>query len=318
MEDLAARIPDIFGQWGYDLKRFRPDLNIAGSPARSLRRDVLEDVSGQIFVIEQLPPHKKQLRLRQSAALRSIAPALQNLRITLWLKTRSGEDGYTDEQGFFWQLRKWLPGLPLDREKYADDAWRGKCAGEAAAAISACAPLWEGAPFLLGRYIQDLLPHFQQRMPALVKDIQPIIEELRPFTDEKEPAIPAAFCHGDYHPGNILWGENSIQGIIDWEFMGMKYPAYDLANMLGCLGMDLPENLYGPMAMEMVRTLRQKECFTAAVWECLPEAVAALRFAWLREWVALKDIPMLCQELNFIWLVLDNRDRLRSKWGLSR
>lgn len=315
MEDLAARIPDIFGQWGYDLKCFRPDLAIAGSPARARRRDVLEDASGHIFVIEQLPHIKRQLRLRQAAALRSISGSLGDIRITQWLKTRAGEDGYTDEEGFFWQLRKWLPGLPLDRENYASDQWRGTCAGEFTARLSSCRPLWEGAPFLLGSYIKELLPHFEERMPALLRDIEPILDELRHFTEECEPAIPPAFCHGDFHPGNILWGRNSIQGVIDWEFLGLKYPAYDVANMLGCLGMDQPENLYGPMASAMVTELRKTECFSQDIWEALPDAVAALRFAWLREWVAARDKAMICQELNFIWLVLDNRELLKHKWN---
>lgn len=317
MEDLAARIPDIFGQWGYDLKQFRPDLAIAGSPARARRRDVLEDASGHIFVIEQLPHSKRQLRLRQSAALRSIAGQFGDIKITQWLKTRAGEDGYTDKEGFFWQLRPWLPAQPLDRENYAADSWRGECAADFAGKLSRCKPLWEGAPFLLGTYIRELIPHFQQRMPALMRDIQPILEELRPFTDECEPAIPPAFCHGDYHPGNILWGDKKINGVIDWEFLGMKYPAYDLANMLGCLGMDQPENLYGPMAAAMVENLRRDGCFSEDVWKSLPDAIAALRFAWLREWVAAKDTPMICQELNFIWLVLDNRALLKHKWGIE-
>ncbi len=56
-----------------------------------------------------------------------------------------------------------------------------------------------------------------------------------------------SFCHGDLHPLNVIWGEKSIRAVIDWEFSGIKPEIYDLANMLGCLGMEDPANLFRPL-----------------------------------------------------------------------
>ena len=117
----------------------------------------------------------------------------------------------------------------------------------------------------------------------------------------------------DYEKNNIILG---YKAVIDWEFCGRKPPAYDMANLLGCLGMDDPAFLTGPMAMEFLRTLQEAEFLEPRDSHFLPDQIAALRFAWMREWVARKDMAMITQELDFLWLILDNRDLLRKKWTL--
>lgn len=40
-----------------------------------------------------------------------------------------------------------------------------------------------------------------------------------------------AFCHGDFHPGNILWNNNKITGIIDWDNCCYGPKEIDIANI---------------------------------------------------------------------------------------
>jgi aminoglycoside phosphotransferase (APT) family kinase protein len=42
---------------------------------------------------------------------------------------------------------------------------------------------------------------------------------------------PVAFCHGDYHPMNIIWSADDIKCVIDWEFSEYKSEIYDAANI---------------------------------------------------------------------------------------
>lgn len=37
------------------------------------------------------------------------------------------------------------------------------------------------------------------------------------------------FIHGDFHYGNILWNNNKISGIIDWEYAGLGFREQDIA-----------------------------------------------------------------------------------------
>ena len=48
---MAENLQLIFSQWGFDLKFCRPDLHIAGSPDRAVKREVLESTAGELFVI---------------------------------------------------------------------------------------------------------------------------------------------------------------------------------------------------------------------------------------------------------------------------
>ena len=48
--------------------------------------------------------------------------------------------------------------------------------------------------------------------------------------------MPVAFCHGDYHPLNIIWSVDDIQYVIDWEFSGYKKTIYYVPNLIGCVG----------------------------------------------------------------------------------
>ncbi len=315
MESILPSLPEIAARWGISLSRCRPDLGIAGSPARALQREVLESTDGELYVVEQLPFTRQPEREAQARILRDLAKAGLE-PIALWLATLDGEVGLRHD-GYYWQLRHWLPGEPLPRETYGDDVWRGDLLAQFLLRLrdaADAAPLDTSAPpFLLHHYIHRLLPHIQERIPALLTDLNPILQQLHPFLEE-ESSLPLRFCHGDFHPGNVLWGSQCIYGVIDWEFLGRKSAAYDLANLLGCLGVDNPDFLTGPLALAAIHVLHDHEYLTPQGWHALPCLVAALRFAWLREWVAQKNTPLICQELDFLWLVLDNIDTLRMKW----
>ncbi len=313
---MAENLQLIFSQWGFDLKFCRPDLHIAGSPDRAVKREVLESTAGELFVIEMLPLANREARERQAYSLAYLAD--RGLRgISPWLYTRTGSLGYVHE-GHYWQLRRWIPGEPLPRETYALDAWRGGAAAEFLVRLRELSqesgfPGTTGHPFGLMHYIGHLMPHFQRQLPALVTDMAPMVQALQGY-GEFEAQARTPFCHGDFHPGNLLWGEKAVNGVIDWEFCGRKPAGYDAANILGCLGMDDPAFLTGPMAAEFIGTLQRAGFLTAEEWHFLPDQIAALRFAWMREWVARRDKAMITQELDFIWLILDNRSLLRDKW----
>ena len=37
------------------------------------------------------------------------------------------------------------------------------------------------------------------------------------------------FIHGDFHYGNILWLDNCVNGVIDWEYSGVGFKEQDIA-----------------------------------------------------------------------------------------
>ncbi|MGN0866377.1 MAG: phosphotransferase enzyme family protein [Oligosphaeraceae bacterium] len=315
MDDLNK----VLSRWGREGKRLRKDLRILGSPDRAMGREVLEDARGELLVVERLPLPLREGREKQAMTLQGLAAAGLSPLLP-WLSPSPGSYGVV-EGGYFWQLRPWGQGVPLPRDSYAQDGWRGAAAARFLLAMRAAAekrpdlPGNGGRVFSLGHYIGHLMEHFQRMMPALVTDLTPMLQELKEYFHYEENVTPR-FCHGDFHPGNILWGDQEIRAVIDWEFCGRKPAAYDMANLLGCLGMDDPAFLTGPMALDFLKCLQDADFLAPQDLHFLPDMMAALRFAWMREWVARKDLPMITQELDFLWLVLDNRELLRKKWTL--
>ena len=115
----------------------------------------------------------------------------------------------------------------------------------------------------------------------------------------------------------MIWGKARIRAVIDWEFCGIKSEGYDLANLLGCLGMEDPQHLLGPFVRRLIDRLKAARFLTHESWQALPDMMLAIRFAWLSEWMRKQDRPMIRMEADFMALLLEQGPRLRSLF-LSR
>ena len=88
--------------------------------------------------------------------------------------------------------------------------------------------------FSIKKYIKTLVGQIERHEPVLFLEIQPILAFLENRFMKAHDTIPAVFCHGDYHPLNVIWSPEDIRAVIDWEFSGYKPEIYDVANMIGC------------------------------------------------------------------------------------
>lgn len=311
-------LADILRHWNIELKAERPELAPAGSPERSLSRTVVEDAGERRFVLERVAS-------RTVGRKREIAATLD------WLASRglAGVHGYLRDgqgdslvkaAGGFWQASPYIEGVELNRPGYLLEAWRGKALARfliemkgASAGIPFGRP---GRPFSIAEFTRDLMAKMARHAPgraAAVREVYDGLEaHLFPFHDR----LPVAFCHGDPHPINVIWGEDGIRGVIDWEFSGFRPEIYDAALVVGCLGIEDPAALAGPMALAFIGELRASGRFDARGFTMLPEFVTALRFAWLSDWMRKKDGEMVEMETDYLRLLLDGRERLRQAWTL--
>ena len=75
-------------------------------------------------------------------------------------------------------------------------------------------------------------------------------------------------------------------------------------------------SLTGPLVCGFIGQLRQEGVFAEASWRIFVEFVVALRFAWLSEWLRKKDEEMIALELEYMRLLIANRDDFRATWKL--
>ncbi|PKN51251.1 MAG: hypothetical protein CVU55_12500 [Deltaproteobacteria bacterium HGW-Deltaproteobacteria-13] len=302
--------------WQVRLKKLHHNISVQGSPERSLFRVVLEDKNENVFVLEQISSksleHKKQiaatLDFLSKKNFRHIQPYLAGEKGKYVIKYKNN----------FWQMIPFIQGVPLDREKYMYEKWRGPALAAFLIALrrkSKNMPLDHSLHvFSLKDYIYKLICEinlYDKNIKDEINDIARFLE--KDFMPAYEK-LPIAFCHGDYHPLNIIWSADNMKCVIDWEFSGCKREIYDAANLIGCIGVEDPRSLTGGLVKSFISEMAEAKLISKTSWKYLVEFIVALRFAWLSEWLRRKDVEMIGLELDYMRLLIDNKNRLQKAW----
>ncbi|MFZ2394933.1 MAG: GIY-YIG nuclease family protein [Smithella sp.] len=302
--------------WQVNLKRIHKNIPMQGSPERSVFRIVLEDENGKYFVLEQIPPKSLENKKRIATTLDFLAK--KNLvDVQPYLASGKG-DFIIEHRNNFWQMIPFVPGVELDREKYIYDKWRGPALALFLIDLrrkSKSLPFQNpGNVFSLKDYIYKLI----REINLYNKDIKDEIKNVARFLEidfmPMYEKLPVAFCHGDYHPLNVIWSADNIKCVIDWEFCGYKSELYDAANLIGCIGVEDPQSLTGDLVRCFIADMKKAKIISQKSWLYLLEFIVALRFAWLSEWLRREDTEMISLELDYMRLLIDNKNILQKAW----
>ncbi|MFH0753960.1 MAG: phosphotransferase [Candidatus Omnitrophota bacterium] len=305
--------------WGIKFKTTRPGLIPAGSPERTLFRIVIEDEQADLWAIEKIRPAAFQAKLKIIKTLDYLSRRGFS-KVTPYLTGVNGLPIQEYASGL-WQMVSFLPGEELDRQSYMFDGWRAGVLSDVLIKIreySADIPFYcHEERFSIKEYIYNLKSQINVHRHELVPGITPVISFLEKEFMVRYDSLDFSFCHGDFHPMNVIWGKNDIKTVIDWEFAGLKPEMYDLANMVGCLGIEHPSCLMREMVSDLIRQLQKAGIYEERSWTYFLELVISLRFAWLSEWLRKRDQDMIDMELEYMHLLLDNRIEILSHWGID-
>jgi len=302
--------------WQIRLKKLHPRIAIQGSPERSLFRIVLEDHHDRYFLLEQISPksvgHKKRI-----AAILDLLAGKKLSRIRPYLADANGHH-IVPYKNNFWQMSPFVQGRKLDRDKYIFEKWRGHALAAFLINLrrkSRKLPLANFCNvFSLKNYVYKLVREINLFNKDICNEVNGVVGFLeKKFMPDYEKQ-PLAFCHGDYHPLNIIWSDDDIQCVIDWEFCGYKRDLYDAANLIGCIGVEDPQSLRGDLAISFITDLKKSKIISKTSWPYLLEFIVALRFAWLSEWLRRNDREMIRLELDYMRLLIDNKNILQKSW----
>ena len=310
----------VLSEWDLCLKTVRTDLAIQGSPERSLFRMAVEDEEGRLFVVEEIASHRKERKRLISRTLDDLHAAGLD-QVVPYVRTPAGEDLVFSKDAW-WQVTSFIAGTSLDRPRYLHDAAKGEALARFLCDLSEhaqnCPRIQEAPRFSLKDYIVRLEQDIAQHVPDAAPRFAPVFDFLRrPFLDAHD-TLPVAFCHGDYHPLNVIWRNDGITAVIDWEFCGIKPEIYDAANLIGCIGMEHPSGLTDNLAIAFIRHMKESASISDRSWKLFPEFVIALRCAWLAEWLRTKDGEMIDLEETYMRLLIENRDELKTTWRIPR
>lgn len=305
-------------QWDLEVRSIRKDIDICGSPDRSEFRYAIESVDGNLYVIESLVEeeisHKRKiissLNYLAKHGLKGINPYIS-----------SKDNAYiVKNDNRFWQISRFVDGVDPQRPAYVFEQWRGNVLADFLIDLRKTAsniPGFDGkTPFSITNYIKTLYYQIKTFDPELHKKIQPIGIFLEKHFIRAHDSLPACYCHGDFHALNVIWSDVGINAVIDWEFSGIKPEIYDIANMIGCIGIENPEALAGPLVTDFIRRLKNSAIISDHSWKVLLEFIVALRFAWLSEWLRHKDNEMINLETVYMKLLVDNANDLKHIWAI--
>ncbi len=316
MNTLTETLNSLIQSWDLTFKNMRDDLTISGSPERCLSRMVIEDDRKCLFILEKISPQNiarkgeiaETLSVLSHEGLEAVHPYLMN----------TSKFYITRHENHFWILKPYIEGVSLERPAYVHDGWRGRTMAAFLIELKERSHgiiLDDGRNlFSITAFIADLLKRIEKHDKELLPEIAPVIECLDGEFFAAHNRLPIGFCHGDYHPLNIIWSKDSILSVIDWEFSGYKAEIYDLALLMGCIGMEDPAALTGPFIQELLRGL--ENVYAPLSLQYLFEYIVAIRFAWLSEWLrnADQDQEMIALEIDYMTFLMQAQGCLKDAW----
>jgi homoserine kinase type II len=277
---------------------------------------VIEDENGKFFVLEQVPLKFLDLKRKIAGTLDFLSE--KNLaRIQPYLADEKDKHVIKYKNGF-WQMIPFVPGVTLDREKYMYEKWRGPVLADFLIKLrrkSHGLPFFDSSTaFSLKDYVYKLIREINLYNKDINNDIKDVADFLEKDFMSPYEKLPVAFCHGDYHPLNIIWSADDIKCVIDWEFSGYKSEIYDAANLIGCVGVEDPQSLTGDLVKSFIADMKRAKIISNISWIYLVEFIIALRFAWLSEWLRRRDTEMIRLELDYMRLLIENKSSLQKTW----
>jgi homoserine kinase type II len=300
----------ILSRWGLEFKRVL-NITIQGSPERSIFRSVVEDNREQRYVVEEISVGQKNRRETIAQVLSTLKEG--GMSVEPYLKT-TGQGYVADLGGRYYQVARFVEGKGLPRPGFALDQWRGSAL---AAFLIDMRKLKVSADKDLDMrlYVNGVMATMRLHHPQVHRQTLPVIAFLDNGLFRAIDSLPTSFCHGDYHPINVIWGEEKLLSVIDWEFCGAKPELYDAANMIGCVGMENPKFLTRGLVTAFITELRKGD-YPAVSWEYLVDLIVANRFAWLSEWCRKDDREMQTLEAVYMKLLIDSKSELMSAWQI--
>lgn len=306
---------EIFDIWGIKLKKMDKKIDLFSSPEREFDRESFINEREDIYIVESILEEHLYHRKKLIDLYKYFDD--KNFNYTKnYIKTLNGEFYYLDEKVYL--LRNYIKANSLNQEKYLKDVWRGEALAKFLIELKKVSKeisfIEKEEDINVKEHVYYLFEKLKKYRPTLAKQFEKIKFLLEIDFFEKYDSLENGFCHGDLHPINVLWGQNKIVGVIDWEFFAYKKEIYDLANLIGCMGFENPSSLIDEITIELLNNIYKSKIYDELSIQYLMEFIIAQRSSWLSLWLKKEDRDMIKEELIYMEFLVDNITNIQNIW----
>lgn len=295
-----SQFKEILDLWKIEFSETVP-LNIPGSPERASDRFAIKDTKNRKFILEK---HHFWNKKRKTAIATNISllKGQGYERCQPYLMSANNQT-VEEFENRCWMVQPYVENDHLKRPDYLDNGEMGRNCARRLIELknidsSKLIDTVEG--FCLKEHTENLLKKIEGSR-HVKKDISKILSVVRERFLPELDSVDKIFSHGDLHPLNILWKDNDVKVIIDWEFSGFRYEFTDVANLIGCLGFEHPTAFKRDFYLSLMDELDKNNYFSKKTRENIFLYVFGFRFsAWLNEWHKKNDIEMIELELDYL------------------
>ncbi len=283
----------VLTHWNLVATAIRGSSLIQGSPERSLRRTVISTDSGS-YILEQIDPNKAAFRETVANLLASLSSNVPVIPYSFAADTKAVQK----EADSFWMVHPFVFHTELNRETFWESEELGRTVGNLLVSLAQL-PTTDSLPrYSPKSYFEKLILSIGKTRIDVRKAIVPILGYLKSTILPEIESLPLAFSHGDAHPLNMLWNENKLLALIDWEFCGIRPRIYDTALVIGCVATESPQAIDAGFVKAIIDST--KRIFTVQEQNLLAPMIVLNRFNWLSEWLRRHDEEMIRFEIEYM------------------
>jgi len=294
-----SKVLDLYGIVFKDIS----NEEIYGAPSRAADRTVVTDVHGKRFLVEK---HHFWNMQRKEKLADNINLLHKNgfLSCTPYVENPFCRS-VTEFDNRCWMVAPFVEHETLDRPGYLDSHEAGLAAAETLIKIYEVSSKTEMNDVPGGFSLLVHTNNLMSKIRSCHKEIYLRIKEPADVIEKHFSSVIISsrtlFCHGDYHPLNILWKNNVPVSVIDWEFSGYRPALTDIANMIGCAGFEDFTAFDRSFVKEFLKTIKTSGFFSDRELEDLSMFILGFRFSgWLNEWINDSDNEMIEREINYL------------------
>lgn len=186
-------------EWDINFHSICDDVNIQGSPERTVSRAVFEDIHGHRFFIEKFDCKKYQLRLNVACVVDYLNE--NGLKQALSYKKSNGGSFLSFYKDSYYQISDFLDSTGIKQPDYLSSAAMGESFALFLTRLSKASVGIENLltfqSFSIKVYIYQLFSQMKIYDNMVYKQFLPVLDFLENNFMNVHDQLPVSFCHGD-------------------------------------------------------------------------------------------------------------------------